>query len=100
MKLYEHTSVEKFIFERLVPAGYEVHQIEGSLVDNWVCIAPDEKHWNFEFKEQHVNEWSSGLSQRRTRRLSKWAEAMLEEEQRRIEEEEARFAEEKKQLAG
>jgi len=80
MQLYTFESVERFIAEKLVPLGYDCRNVGGSLVDSWVCIAPDAKHWNFEFRERYISGWASGLSQRRTRQLSKWAQKMLSQE--------------------
>ena len=82
-KGYTYKSVEAFVFGKLAPAGYEIHQIPGSLVDNYICIAPDERHWNFTFREEYINEWASCLIKRKCRKLPKWAEAMLKEEDAR-----------------
>jgi len=38
-KGYSYKSIEAFVFNKLFPAGYEIHQIPGSLVDNCICIA-------------------------------------------------------------
>lgn len=91
MKVYSFTAVEKFIAEKLEPQGYEVHQIPGSLVDDYICIAPDDRHYNFCFRSQYLNEWSSGLTLRKCRKLPKWAVAMLEEENLRLAREEAEW---------
>ena len=57
--IYSYKAVEKFIEEKLIPAGYEIELIPGALVDSYVCIAPDENHYNFIFRETYINEWSS-----------------------------------------
>lgn len=79
MKMYSYKAVEKFIDEKLIPAGYEIYQIEGTLVDSYICIAPDENHYNFIFKEAYINEWSSALTMRRCKKLTKWALDVLAE---------------------
>ena len=71
--IYSYKAVEKFIAEKLIPAGYEIELIPGALVDSYVCIAPDENHYNFIFRETYINEWSSGLTMRRCMKLTKWA---------------------------
>lgn len=78
MKVYNYQSVEKFINERLVPLGYEVHVIEGSLVDGYVCVAPDDGKYHFLFKEHYLNAWSSGITMRKCRRLPKWAQKIVD----------------------
>lgn len=80
MKKYSYNAVETFIREKLDPAGYDIHQIPGSLVDEYVCIAPSEKYYNFIFVERYLNEWSSGLSMHRYKKLPAFARAMLDRE--------------------
>lgn len=80
MTIYEHKSVERYIFEKLVPMGYEIHIFPGALVDSFICVAPDDKHYNFIFWEKYINEWSSGLTQRKCRKLPKWALELIEQE--------------------
>lgn len=72
-KLYTYQAVDKFIAEKLAPAGYEIEEIPGALVDSYICIAPDAEHYNFIFREEYINEWSSGLSCRRYQKLPRWA---------------------------
>lgn len=77
--VYSYTSVEKFINDKLIPEGYEIVEIPGTLVDSYVCVAPDDRHYHFIFREQYLNEWSSGLTKRRCRTLTKWALDAMEE---------------------
>lgn len=88
MNIYSYKAVEKFIEEKLIPQGYEVVEIPGALVDSYVCIAPDDGHYNFIFREQYLNEWSSGLTARRCRKLTRWAldalAAVQEQEEQEI----------------
>lgn len=71
--IYSYKAVEKFIEDKLIPEGYEIELIPGALVDSYICIAPDANHYNFIFRETYLNEWSSGLTMRRCRALTKWA---------------------------
>ena len=84
MKKYSYKAVETFISEKLAPAGYDIHQIPGSLVDEYVCIAPSENYYNFIFREQYINEWSSGLSMHRYKNLPAFARAMLNREEQEV----------------
>lgn len=77
--LYTYSSVVEFINNTLIPAGYEIVIKEGVLVDSFFCIAPDEKHYNFIFRETYINEWSSGLSQRKCQKLSKAVQKEIDE---------------------
>lgn len=80
MKVYNWRSVENYVFGRLTALGYEIHQIPGSLCDNFICIAPDDRYYHILFREKCLNDWVSGLTKRRCRKLPKWAIEMLEEE--------------------
>ena len=73
MRLYSYKAVERFISDKLIPLGYEVHTVPGSLVDGYVCVAPDNVKYHFLAQERHINAWSSGLSMRRCRKLPGWA---------------------------
>lgn len=76
--LYTFDAVNEYIRAKLLPLGYEVWTIPGSLIDSYVCIAPDEEHYNFVFREEYLNEWSSALSCRRCQRLPKWVVTALD----------------------
>ena len=80
--VYSYRSVEQCVYEDLEPMGYEIHVFPGVLVDSFICIAPDEQHYNFIFWEEYLNEWSAALTCRRCQKLPKWALAKLEEEAR------------------
>ena len=69
-KLYSYTAVENYINNKLIPAGYAVEIVEGCLIDNYYCFAPDEFHYNFVFREVAVNEWSSALRMERSMKIS------------------------------
>lgn len=73
MNLYSYTAVENLINTLMENANYEVVQLnEGSLgYGDLVLIAPDENHWNFVVREVAINEWSSGHTVRRCKKISK-----------------------------
>lgn len=71
--------------QQLEKDGYFVYEVPGVLVDGYICLSPDEKHWNIEFRETYINEWSSGLTMRRFTKLSQRQRDIIE----RIEAEEA-----------
>lgn len=73
MKLYDYKTVEKFIFGKLAPLGYEIHAVPGCLCDGYICVSPDESKYHFIAQKRYLNEWSSGVSMRRYRKLPKWA---------------------------
>ena len=64
--------------QQLEKDGYFVYEVPGVLVDGYICLAPDEKHWNIEFKETYLNEWSSGLTMRRFTNLSQRQRDIIE----------------------
>lgn len=78
MKVYDYKSVENYINTKLVPVGYEIIRVEGSLVDSYICIAPNENWYHIIFREQYLNSWSSALTMRRCRKLTKWAKEQIE----------------------
>jgi len=73
MRLYTYKAVDSFVHERLAPKGYDIHVVPGVLADGYICVAPDENKYHFIMRERYLNEWSSGMSMRRYRRLPKWA---------------------------
>lgn len=71
-KTYTLTTVENFINDVLIPAGYEIITLrEGTLLNDLVAIAPDEFHYNFVFRSRYVNEWSSFYTMRRCMKIGK-----------------------------
>lgn len=83
-QVYSWRAVEAAV-KQLVNDGYFVYEVPGVLVDGYICLAPDEKRWNIEFRETYINEWSSGLTMRRFTKLSQRQRDIIE----RIEAEEA-----------
>lgn len=76
--LYSLKAVEQAVNE-LEKAGYEIIVIDGCLIDSYVCIAPDENHWNYIFYEHYLNEWSSAYKVRRCSKISKRVERWMEQ---------------------
>ena len=73
MKLYSFRAVDSLVFGKLAPFGYDIHVVPGTLADGYICIAPDEGKYNFVAQERYINEWSSGVSVRRCRKLPQLA---------------------------
>ena len=94
--LYGLEEVERFIAEKLDPLGYEVYAVSGGLLDNLFCYAPDDKHYNFIFKEEYLNSWSSAYSMRRCMKMPKWAEKMIDDY---MDEQDEAFEREKREIA-
>ena len=69
-KLYTLTAVEISI-ETLTKHGYDINVIPGSLLDNYICIPPDNDKYIFEVREVYLNVCSSAYSMRRHSKLSK-----------------------------
>lgn len=70
--LYDYHEVDSLI-AKLNDKGYKcIQTYEGSLGSgNWICIAPDDKHYNFIIKEVGLNAWSSAHTVNRRRKLTK-----------------------------
>jgi hypothetical protein len=80
MNLYTLEAVERFISQKLAPAGYDVRQLPGSLLDSYICVAPAPRKYHFIFSEVYLSEWSSGIKMRRYSKLPKWAEKKIAEQ--------------------
>jgi len=77
MKVYDYKAVDSLVFGKLAPLGYDIHVVPGSLVDGYICISPDDDKYHFLAQERYLNEWSSGVTVRRCRKLPKWAVANI-----------------------
>lgn len=77
-KVYSYTAIENFINDTLIPHGYEIIQVPGCLVDNYICYAPDEKHYNFLFLEKPLNAWSSGLFEHKFSKIRKSEQEIID----------------------
>lgn len=73
MKLYSYNAVDSLVFGKLAPLGYDIHVVPGALADGYICIAPDEGKYHVVAQERYINEWTSGVSVCRCRKLPKWA---------------------------
>lgn len=76
--LYTLNAVENAL-NRLSDMGYEIVTIEGTLIDNYICLPPDDDHYVWEFYENYLNEWSSAYRYRRSKKISRRQKKMLEE---------------------
>lgn len=91
MNLYSQKSVDEFVNGKLEPSGYEINVLEGCLIDGYVCVPPDDKHYLFIFLPHFLNEWSSALEAHRYRSwetVPKKIKATIAEYEREEEEEE------------
>ncbi len=79
MKLYTCSAVDDAL-DTLIDIGYDCVQVsEGVLgCGHWICIAPDDRHYHFEFQEVYMNEWSSGHTVRKCRTLSNQQMQMIQ----------------------
>lgn len=77
--VFSYKTVEKFIEEQLVPNGYDIEVIPGSLVDNYICYSPNENWKNIMFIETYLNEWSSGLKVHQCKKLRKAELTLIEQ---------------------
>lgn len=63
-KLYSMGAVDKAV-EELIRMDYEVIEMQGSLLDDYMCIAPNESMYNFYFYEVFLNSQSSAYKVQR-----------------------------------
>lgn len=79
MNIYSYRDVEDFI-NSLINDGYDCFCVEEGVlsIGNWICLSNDPKKWNFETKEVYLNEWCSGQTLRKFKKLSKRQEALLD----------------------
>lgn len=73
MKVYDYKAVDSLVFGKLAPLGYDIHVVPGSLADGYICVSPRAGFYHFLARERYLNEWSSGVTVRRCRKLPKWA---------------------------
>lgn len=71
-KLYDYHEIDELI-GRLTKENYECVQVDEGILGsgNWICVAPDDKHYNFIINEVALNCWSSAHTIRRCKKLSK-----------------------------
>lgn len=70
--MYTYKSVMDFVNEKLIPNGYEIMTLrDGVLIDDFIAVAPDEKHYNFVFRAVVLNEWNSAYTMRKCAKISK-----------------------------
>ena len=59
---------------------YRVIVLNGCLLDEYICIAPDDNHYNFYFYEVPLNEWSSAYKmQRFSGKMPKWLQEHMQD---------------------
>lgn len=75
-KLYSMKAVDKAV-EELMEMGYEVIEMQGSLLDDYICIANDDTRYNFYFYEVFLNSQSSAYKMQRFQKLKNPLEEMF-----------------------
>ena len=68
-KLYSMTAVDMAL-EKLMELGYDIIVMEGSLLDDYICVASDETLYNFYFYETFLNSQSSAYKMQRFTKLT------------------------------
>ena len=88
INIYDIAGTTELINECL-QAGYELKQLsEGSLGNgDCVLLAPDETFANFVIREVYINEWTSGQTIKRCKKLSKAILAEIAAAEKRMERE-------------
>lgn len=78
--LYTYEAVDD-MRDRLSGMGYTSIQLREGVLGSgdFVCIAPDEKHYHFIVREVALNEWSSAHTVRRSGKISKALQAEIDE---------------------
>ncbi len=78
-KLYSCTAIGQAI-SKLSDMGYECITLEeGTLGYGHIfMLSPDENHYHWIFKEVYLNEWSSAHTVRRTAKISKKYQRLIE----------------------
>lgn len=78
--LYTYQAVDNLRDRLRNEYGYTSIQLSEGVLGSgsFVCLAPDEKHYNFVVREVYINEWSSGHTVRRTGKISKALRAEID----------------------
>ena len=77
---YDYQEIDKLI-EKLLEEGYDCIQLSEGILGsgNWICIPADSgNYYHFIIKEVYINQWQSGHTVRKCRKLSKADKALLE----------------------
>lgn len=84
--LYTYQAVDNLRDRLRNEFGYTSIQLrEGTLGSgDFLCVAPDEKHYHFLVREVYVNEWSSAHTVRRLSKISKNLRAEIERAEREL----------------
>lgn len=79
-KLYDPKAVDRFVEDLSLNHGYDITIVNGSLLDEYICISHDATKYNFYFYEVALNEWSSAYKmQRFSKRMPKFLQEHLED---------------------
>lgn len=79
-KLYDSKAVDRFVEDLSLNHGYDITIVNGSLLDEYICISHDATKYNFYFYEVALNEWQSAYKmQRFSKRMPKFLQNHLED---------------------
>lgn len=79
-KLYDAKAVDNFVENLSENHGYDVVIVNGSLLDEYICISHDSMKYNFYFYEVALNSWQSAYKmQRFSKRMPKYLQEHLED---------------------
>lgn len=79
-KLYSMPTVNQAVETLGQTQDYRVIVLTGNLLDEYICIAPDNDHYNFYFYEVALNEWSSAYKmQRFSGKMPKWLQEHMQD---------------------
>jgi len=84
--LYTYQAVDDLRDRLRNEFGYTSIQLREGVLGSgdFLCIAPDEKHYHFLVREVYVNEWSSAHTVRRLSKISKNLQAEIERAEREL----------------
>ena len=79
-KLYDPKAVDRFVENLSLNYGYDITIVNGSLIDEYICISHDPTKYNFYFYEVALNAQASVYKmQRFSKRMPKFLQDHLEE---------------------
>lgn len=85
-KLYSYKAVDELRDRLRDELGYTSIQLREGVLGSgdFLCIAPDDKHYHFLIREVYLNEWSSAHTIRRLSKISKALQNEIEKAEREL----------------
>lgn len=78
---YTVESIRDFV-EDIAMRGWEIIVLEGAWIDSYICLSPDENHWNYVFRAND-DCYNGYYTQRRCRKISAALQAEIDAEMER-----------------